>query len=196
MKKKLIFAGLIFFIILSIILLKIEYKEYYSGNNISKNADILDISSFEATVTIEINSNKNTNKYVIKQEYNKENIFKQEVLEPNNIKGLTIISDGKTTTIENNLLNLKSLYENIDNNFSNLNLIQFITTYKESDESEIEENEAEIIMKTKLNNSKNRYQMYQNLYISKSTNLPSKMEILDINKNVVVYILYNEIKLN
>ena len=58
----------------------------------------------------------------------------------------------------------------------------------------IEENEQEIAIKTKID--KNKYQMYQCLYISKITNLPTKMEILDINKNTTVYILYNEIKIN
>lgn len=51
-------------------------------------------------------------------------------------------------------------------------------------------------MKTKITKSQNKYQMYQNLYINKKTKLPTKMEILDINKNRTVYILYNEITLN
>ena len=38
--------------------------------------------------------------------------------------------------------------------------------------------------------------MYKKLYISKNTKLPTKMEILDINENITVYILYNEIKIN
>ena len=33
---------------------------------------ILKISSYKAKVTIQVNSNKNTNKYVLKQEYNTE----------------------------------------------------------------------------------------------------------------------------
>ena len=51
-------------------------------------------------------------------------------------------------------------------------------------------------MKTKITKNQNKYQTYQNLYISKNTNLPTKMELLDINKNITVYILYNEIKVN
>lgn len=77
---------------------------------------------------------------------------------------------------------------------SALSLVSFINEYKKGVESEREENEQEIVIKTKIN--KNKYQMYQCLYISKSTNLPTKMEILDINKNTTVYILYNEMKIN
>lgn len=193
MKKKLIFAGLIFFIILSIILLKIEYKEYYSGNNISKNADILDISSFEATVTIEINSNKNTNKYIIKQFYNSPNTFKQEVQAPENIKGLITIYDGSNLEIQNTNLNLSKIYKDyncLSNNILSLN--SFIEELKENN-SECVELENEIILEV---TPKNKYAWYKRLSISKTTGKPTKMEILDENKNKLVYILYNEITIN
>ena len=69
MKKKFILAILIFLIISIFILAKFEYKKLFSGNNISKsdNTDILNISSYEATIEVEVFSNKNTNKYLIKQ---------------------------------------------------------------------------------------------------------------------------------
>ncbi len=70
----------------------------------------------------------------------------------------------------------------------------FIDEYKNNG-GEIEENNQEIIIKIKSDNE-NKYEMYKKLYISKSTKLPTKMEILDINENVTVYILYNEIKIN
>ena len=198
MKRKLIFILLILFIILILILLKVEYKNRNLGNNISKsdNTDILNISSYEATVEIQVNSNKNTNKYIINQKYLKPDIFSQEVIEPNNLKGLKIICEGSNVTLQNKKLELKTVYENFNGNVSNLSLISIINEYKQGTESQISENQDDIIMKTKISQSKNKYQMYQYLYISKSTKLPTKMEILDINKNVTVYILYNEIKLN
>ena len=198
MKKKIIFSALVFFAILIVFLIIFEYKNSNLGNNISVSDEnyILNISSYEATVEIEVNSNKNKNKYLVKQEYLEPNFFKQEVLEPSNIKGLAIISDGESVTLQNQLLNLKTIYTNFNGDLSNLSLISFINSYKTGIENFIEENENEIIMKAKIKESKNKYQMYQNLYINKDTKLPTKMEILDINKNVTVYILYKEITIN
>ena len=42
----------------------------------------------------------------------------------------------------------------------------------------------------------NKYCTYQKLYIDKKTCKPIKMEIKDINQNVIVNILYNEIKID
>lgn len=198
MKKKIIFIFLIILIILIIILAIFEYKKAVSGNNISKsdNIDILNISSYNANITVEVNSNKNTNKYIINQEYVEPNIFRQEIIEPQAIKGLTITSEGGNVTLENKALDLKNLYENFNGSISNLSLISFINQYKNGTENEVEETKDEIIMKTKIEKSSNKYQMYQNLYISKKSKLPTKMEILDVNKNRTVYILYNEITLN
>ena len=198
MNRKIILFFLILIIICIIFFTIIEYKSIISGNNISKsdNIDILNISSYEANVTVEVYSNKNTNKYIMNQKYIAPNIFKQEIIEPSNIKGLTITNDGENVVVENKILDLKTLYENFNDSLSNLDLMSFINEYKEGINSEKEEQEKEIILKTEITKNKNKYQMYQNLYIDKSSNLPTKMEILDINKNIKVYILYNEIKLN
>ena len=196
MKKKLLIIFLIFIVILTFIFIKFEYKNINWGNNISKsdNIDILNISEYEAKVTVEVHSNKNVNKYVMTQKYTKPNIFEMEVIEPSNIKGLTIKCNGENTEIENKLLDIKILYENFSGKFSTLSLVSFINYYKNGVESRIQETENERIMETKIN--VNEYQTYQKLYISKSSNLPTKMEILDNNKNTTVYILYNEIKIN
>lgn len=198
MKKKIIFIILIFLAIFIFIFVKSEYKKLFSGNNISKSdkTDILNISSYEATIEVEVYSNKNTNKYVIKQKYIAPNTFSQEIIEPNNLSGLTIISNGEQTVLENKAYSLKTVYENFSGKASNLSIVSFINAFKESTDGKIEENEEEKIMKVKLQNSNNKYQKYQNLYISKKTNLPTKMEILDINQNRTVYILYNEIQIN
>ena len=45
-------------------------------------------------------------------------------------------------------------------------------------------------------NCKNKYIMYKNLYIDKNTAKPIKMEIQDVNQKLLVYILYNEIKID
>ena len=51
-------------------------------------------------------------------------------------------------------------------------------------------------MQVKLEQSENKYCVYKKLYIDKNTAKPIKMEIEDINQKVLVYILYNEIKIN
>ncbi len=50
-------------------------------------------------------------------------------------------------------------------------------------------------MQAKAENS-NKYNVNKKLYVDKKTAKPIKMEIEDINKKMLVYILYNEIKIN
>lgn len=174
------------------------YKKSNLGNNISKSDDnnILNISSYDATVEIEVYSNKNTNKYVLKQQYFAPNIFKQKVLEPENIKGLTTTFDGTNLTIQNKSLSLQTLYEDYNVAQGNsLSLISFIEEYKDNEYAEITETDDEIIIKIELKN-RSKYEKYKKLYISKNNKLPVKMEIFDINQNRTVYILYREIKIN
>lgn len=72
--------------------MKNDYKIFGNGNNINiKSADeikkyVLNISSYQAKATISITSNKTTNTYIVKQQYNKkENAYKQELLEPKSV---------------------------------------------------------------------------------------------------------------
>lgn len=110
--KKLLYIIAIFFIICVILvtticfLRKNDYKTKKFGNTNIKSAEnikeyILNISSYEADISLEVISNKTTNKYRLIQKYVAPNIFKQEVLEPNNIKGLITIYDGTNLKIEN-----------------------------------------------------------------------------------------------
>lgn len=190
-----------FFIILAIYLIVFfifTYKNSKLGNNISKSDDnnILNISSYEAIVEVEVYSNRNTNKYVLKQKYYAPNIFKQEVIEPENIKGLTTTFDGTNLTIENKSLNLQTFYENYNCMQGNsLSLISFVEQYKKNKAAETTETDEEIAIKITLDEN-NKYEKYKKMYINKRTKLPTKMEILDINQNTTVYILYREIKIN
>lgn len=91
---------------------KNNYKTVEFGNtNIKSIQDIkeyiLNISSYEAEVNVEILSNKNSNKYKLKQKYSSPNIFKQEVLEPSNIKGLITTYDGTNLKLENTRYRIK-----------------------------------------------------------------------------------------
>lgn len=187
---------LIFFIIFA-------YKKFFTGNNIDRTTQgitnyILNISSYEAKIKITIESNKNKNQYILNQKYtNEDNVFKQEVIEPSNIQGLTVIYNGENLKIENTKLNLSEIYEQYEYISENsLCLYNFIEDYRASEQSNVEETDKQIIMNTKTKNESNKYMMYKTLYIDKESLKPTKMEIKDINRNTLIYIEYNEIEID
>ena len=156
--------------------------------------NILNISSYTATIEVEVNSNKNVNKYIINQKYISPNISEQEIIEPENIKGIKIVKQNNELKIENSKLNLVKIYNNYEEMLSNyLDLNVFIEKYKTDLEKKYEENKEEIILK--LENKENKYKTYLALYINKNEEKPTKMEIKDYNKKTVIYILYKEIEL-
>ena len=201
MKKKyyLILLFIIFIISVGFIFYKNSIKNLKIGNN--KNSQeivdyILNLSSYEAEVTVNITSNKNSNKYILKQKYQKDKESIQEVIEPSNIAGVKIINDGKNLKIENSNLNLNEIienYTNLENN--NLDLSMFIDEYKNSNESNYEDKDDEIIMKVK-NDKENIYVKEKILYINKKTYKPVKLEIKDNKQKERIYILYNEVEIN
>lgn len=199
-KKILFIIGIACLILL---ILTFFYFSTYKNSKIVNNIDksnikdyILNISSYNAKILVVVNSNKNSNKYILKQQYNLDNVYKQEVIEPENISGLKTIYDGDNLKIENTKLNLSHLYENYEYISDNtLDLYTFIQNYKSCQDTEYEENDKEVVMKL-INKNENKFNYFQNLYIDKNTALPIRMEIIDKNQNMVVYIEYNEISFN
>lgn len=187
---------IIFIIIIIIIIIIFTFFYFYMakknkfGNNINSQemvTNILNLTSYEATIEVDVKSNKNTNKYIIKQKYKSPNYIEQEVLEPTNIKGVKIINKDNQLSIENTQLNLKTIYENYSYLSENdMDLISFINEYKEQNSNNCQEEKDTIIMKTK-----NKV-----LYIDKKSGKPLKMQIEDANKNIAVYILYREVNVN
>ncbi len=203
-KKILIIVCLVIFALILIFLIKNNYKNFKTGNNMSnKNIEeieeyILNISSYESEIEVTVQSNKNTNKYVILQQYISPNKTKQVVLEPSNIQGLEIVFDGGSLSINNTKLNLNVVYENYEYLADNyLTLESFIEDYKKCKENnkakKFEENNEYIF---EANVQKSNYVYNKKLYISKETGKPTKLLIEDINEKNTVYILYKEIKLN
>ena len=174
-------------------------KTHKIGNNSSSQEIvdyILNISSYEATIDVEVTSNKNSNKYIIKQKYENSGIIEQEVIEPNNIKGVKIIKEGENLRIENTNLNLNMIFEKYNYLSDNvLDLDSFIENYKNNNESKFYEKDNQLILET-VDNSNNKNLKHKTLYIDKSTTNPTKMEIKDTNKNSSIYIIYNEVKVN
>lgn len=93
-------------------------------------------------------------------------------------------------------MNLSKIYENYSYISENsLCLYNFIEDYKKDSQAKYYENEDEIILEVKVEEG-NKYNAYKKLYIDKKTLKPTKMEIEEVNKKMLVYILYNEIKIN
>ncbi len=201
MKKKYWFILLIILILIlgGVFFYKNNVKNSKIGNN--KNSqeivdNFLNLSSYEVQVTVNVTSNKNSNKYILKQTFNSPNISTQEVIEPSNIAGVRIENNGTNVKIENTNLKLSTLLENYNYLGNNcLDLSSFIEDYKKNEDSIFEENDEEIILKTN-SNADNNYIQEKTLHISKQTYNPTEMEIKDNKQNTTIYILYNEVKLN
>lgn len=194
MKNKKVFISIVIFLIIGIIIFLIfnnkRVKKSKIGNNSSSQEIvdyILNISSYSATIEVTVKSNKNENKYILKQEYNGENQNSQEVIEPTNIAGIKIIKEGDSLKLENSNLNLTSIFEKYECISDNcLDLSSFIEDYKNDENAKFKEENNQIIMQTKS----------KTLYIDKNTAMPVKMEVIQTHKNVAVYILYNELKIH
>ena len=191
LKKKKTLALVIVILVISIFFLiflfKMAKNNKFGNNNISQEESlkkILNMTSYEAKIEVQVKSNKNTNTYKIYQEYEKDKKSIQEVLEPENIKGVRIEKTEEKLKLENTKLNLTTFFDRYDKiNINDLDLNSFILQYLEDEEKQTEEFREEIVLKTKN----------KMLYLNKKTKLPTKMEIKDDNKNTKVYILYNEI---
>ena len=180
---------------------KNNYKIAEFGNTNIKSVDgikeyILNLDSYEAIIEVEVSSNKNQNKYIAKQSYKAPNMAKQEVIEPQSVKGLITTYDGNNLKVENTKLNLSKLYENypyVAEN--NLWLSDFINDYKTVENKEVKEEENTVIMSVKVQ-KETKKEITKTLYIDKNTLKPTKLTIENENKKMLVYIQYNEIKIN
>ena len=187
----LVIGGIFFF--------KNRVKNSKIGNNKTSQEivdNILNISSYEVKVTVNVTSNKNSNKYILRQTYQSPNQSYQEVLEPSNIAGVKIENDGTNLKIENSQLNLSTILENYSYLGDNcLDLYSFIEDYKQNEKATYEDKDDEIIMKTS-SNIQNIYIKEKILHIDKKTYNPTQMEIKDNKQKTTIYILYNEVKVN
>lgn len=182
-----------------IIFYKNRVKDLKNGNNKTSQEIvdyILNISSYEVQVTVDVTSNKNNNKYILKQTYQSPNISTQEVIEPSNISGIKIENDGTNLKIQNSQLNLNTILQNYNFLGNNcLDLCSFVEDYKKDEKANYEENETEIIMKTS-SNTNNVYVQEKILHIDKKTQNPIQMEIKDNQQKTTIFILYNEVKVS
>ena len=201
-KGKMIIALTIILVVLIIIFVKINNKTaktFKIGNNSTSQEVvdyILNIKSYETEIDVEVKSNKNSNKYKIKQTYINDKNITQEVVEPSNIQGVRIIKEGNNLKIENTKLSLTKIIEKYsDITKNNIDMKNLIENNKNNSNSQFKEENNQVIMETTAQNE-NNYQKYEKLYVSKETGKPIRMEIKDTNQNVIIYIIYNEININ
>ena len=198
--KKILFLLVIILIVFLIFFIyKNVTKKSKVGNNMSSQEIvdyILNINSYKAKITVNVSSNKNKNKYIIYQEYNKDNGSIQEVIEPSNIAGTKITNKDGNLIIENTNLNLSTIFENYKGLGENdLDLSTFIEDCKSSDNIKAEESNGQIIIEIK-NDNESKYTQNKKLYIDKEKLIPTKLIIEDNNQNSTIIIEYNEIELN
>ena len=199
-KKLIVIFSIILIIILVSIFLILYYNNGKVGNTIINKSEeqivdsILNIKSYSAKLDVSIETNKNTTKYVVSQKVENEKST-QEVLEPENIAGVITEYDGTNLKIRNNKLNLETTFQNYQYVVENrLWLNSFIEEFKESSNKKVNSKENEIILE--VSNTENPYNTYKKLYIDKKTGKPTKLQIEEINKKMLVYILYTEITIS
>ena len=201
MKKKtiiIIFLILIICVLGIIIFIKKQnntYKILNVGNNSNENITLdeiekmlLNINYYEATIEVTVKSNKNTNKYLMKQVHCAEQDI-QTIIEPSDLEGVEMIYRDNKLEVKNSKLNVSKIYSDypyIDDKALCIN--SFLKDYKNVN-PKIKEEKNEFIIEIESQKIKKR------LYIEKNSKNISKMEITDANKNDRVYILYNEITL-
>ena len=195
--KKIIFILLFIFVIALIsIFIIFNYKNSKIGNTMLNKSEeeiiknILEIKSYKANLDITIETNKNKTQYKVKQSLEKEKAI-QEVLEPENIAGVVTEYDGVNLKIRNNKLDLETTFQNYQYIVENrLWLDSFIEEYKTIENKKTSSNDNEIILEVRRED--NIYNSNKKLYIDKKTGKPVKMTVEDINKKMLVYILYTE----
>lgn len=199
-KKSLYSLFLIILIILLLLFIFINMtKNKKNGNNINSQKivdSIVNLNNYTAKIKVQVNSNKNQNKYILFQKYNSQDGSVQEVIEPDNIAGVKLIKKNNNLSIENSILDLKTIFENYNGLEDNsLDLTNFINEYRENHSSYYEEKNEEIIMTTK-SNKENKYLKNKKLYIDKKSIKPKKLIINDNNQNTTIIIEYIEVELN
>lgn len=199
-KNIIIILLIVLIIIIISIFLNLYYKNLKTGNTIFNKSEeqiidsILNMKAYEATLDITIKTNKNETKYKVNQILN-DGKAKQEVLEPQNIAGVITEYDGNNLKIRNNKLDLETTFQNYQYVVENrLWLDSFVEDYKKTENKEKNVVGNEIILELKTN--ENIYNYKKELYIDKNTGKPIKLIVEDINKNMLVYILYTEITIS
>ena len=175
----------VIFLLVILLLKNRKLSKYLKENNIKE-----ELNDTHDDTPLILSEAKEEPKEIVKE------LPKQEIIEPNNIKGVRITKENDNLRIENTDLNLNIILEKYAYLSDNiLDLDSFIENYKNNNESKFSEKNDELILET-VDNSNNKNPKHKKLYIDRKTANPIKMEIKDTNKNSTIYIIYNEVKVN
>ncbi len=201
MKQKI---GWILVIIGVIVLFIFFHHSHYKNGNIGntiisqsteqKINHLLNMNSYEATIQVTIQSNKNKNVYQMDQNYQKDHTFRQELKEPASIQGMTVEYQQGKLCIQNTKFNLNKIYEDypyVTNN--QLDLQAFCKDYQ-TYKGTMEESKEEI--KLWVETKQTPYIARKVLRMDKRTGMPKELQIQDVSQNTLVYILYNKIEIH
>lgn len=197
LKKMLLFLGVLCLIVFYFF----YYKTSKFGNNIiNKNEEeiieyiLKQVKTYTANMNVIVYSNKTEIEYKIKQEVSDGKSI-QEVLYPENVKGIKIALEGNCLTISNTELNLEKIYESYEPFLNNaLFLNVFIEDYKKNISNSYVL-EDEIILETKIEHNTNTYAQYKELHIDKKSNKIKELIVKDNNKKTRINIKYNDIEI-
>lgn len=191
---------IVFVFICSIIFCIFYYIFSDSGNNINRSQeqiveDVLkEFNNYEANMEVTVKSNKNENKYEIKQIVNNDYSM-QEIISPENLKNMIIELEKNKLKILNSNLNMEKIYENYDYVLNNSLFLNSFTNDYFNNNSQIYEENGKIVVEVKLSNNPNTYIKYKYLYLDAKSYVPEKLVIKDITQNPYISIIYNDIKI-
>lgn len=198
MKKRIFIVAIIFILVISIFYC---YKFFIPGNNKSvKDVNELDeyilgIKSYSLEAKITVNSNKNTNTYLLK-ETNEDGKLVTEIISESTNNGISFEYKNDSLTIKNTELGLPRIFADYKELFINpLDFNSFVQDYKADDKKEIKTKDDYYIVSVKSMNSQNKYTTHKVLYFSRSKNQIDKLEVKDINNNQTIIIEYSNFKL-
>ncbi len=195
--RKLLF---IFVLICIIFFLIFYYIFCILGNNKSRNQEEIvdsitnDFQTYEADIEVTVISNKTENVYEMKQKVTRQTST-QEILSPENVKGLKIELESNHLRISNAKLNVEKIYQDygaILNNAMFLNV--FVEDYHNHVSNSYEEN-GEIILETILEDNTNTYAKYKELHLDKKSGKPKKLIMKDNTQKTRISIKYNDIQI-
>lgn len=191
---------IIFVFICSIIFCICYYNFLISGNNINRSQEqiveekLSEFNNYEANIEVTVKSNKNENKYEMKQVVNNE-YSKQEIISPENIKNMTIELEKNKLKVLNSELNMEKIYENYDYILNNSLFLNTFSSEFSNNNYEIYEEDEKIVIEIKLPNNSNTYIKYKYLYLNAKSYKPEKLIIKDITKNPYISIVYKDIEI-
>lgn len=160
-----------------------------------------DIQSYQCKMTMNVTSNKTVRNYTLQQYYKTPDKYKVEFMEPEEIKGMTMVyKDQGITTIHPAIQGKFTLSDfTLMNEPSYMFLPDFFKTYYKSEETSVTvaktEDSRNTILKTEIPGN-NSYRFNQGLWIDNETLLPKKMEVYDAENKPVLSITYHEIEFN